>query len=101
MYLTLYSVKYEKNGFSALADYKTTGKRFTLTANTKWTDPYAVFNLRLMYIFLPFKNVRHLERIQISAGGYIENVFCEKYEVMSGYPQPERNFSATLKISYK
>ena len=62
-----------KNGFSGNASYGMTGKIPMNDANTKYTDAYALLNIKTAYAFTIFK----ILKIELNAG--INNVLNEKY----------------------
>lgn len=73
--------------FSLGAALLVEGERYDNAANTRKIDSYVKFDLRGEYQFN-----EHL-RIQ----GRIENLFNERYETISFYRQPGRNFFVTLR----
>ncbi|MBN2541242.1 TonB-dependent receptor [bacterium] len=72
---------------------RTIGKKFILPANTKWTEPYSIWDLYGKYS-------HSLGLWEFTITSTIENIFGEEYEVLAGYPMPGRNFELNLGLRY-
>ena len=93
-YIQKLSFEINKFDFSLDVDYQNVGKRYELTANTKWTDPYQILDANLGYtLFLG----RFVADFQFG----LRNILDERYELLKGYPVAGRNLYLTMKFSYK
>jgi len=92
-YLQQAQINLRYKNFQLGLDSRMIGKRYILAANTKWTEPYSVWNIRAGYSFSIYK-------IRISVNASAENIFDEDYEVLVGYPMPGRSFSVGLGLRF-
>jgi len=72
-------------------DYTAVGKRYLLEANTKWTEPYGVFDISAGY-------AHSIGSFELKGEIGIRNMFEESYEIINGYPMPGRSFYMRLNI---
>ncbi len=80
-------------GVSFAADGIWTGKQYILAANTKWSEPYTVWNTSVSYALI-------FGALKVTLSGTCDNVLDTRYETMPGYPMPGRGFSATISAVY-
>ncbi len=92
-YLQQAQINLRYKDFRLGLDSRMIGKRYILAANTKWTEPYSVWNIRAGYSF-------SVHKIRISVSASAENIFDKDYEVLVGYPMPGRSFSAGIGLRF-
>lgn len=90
-YLEKWDLSLNHFGLELAVSATNTGKKFTLPANTKWTDSYNILDSRISWL-LPFKKFR------ISSSFLVKNITDICYETMPGYPAIGRNYQIILTV---
>ena len=69
------------------------GKRYTLAANTKWTEPYETWDAHVEYR-------RKIGPLDAAFRFDIANLTDEKYEILNGFPMPGRSWRFGIDARY-
>ena len=90
-YLSKFTAELTYGKASLRGDYTAVGKRYLLEANTKWTEPYGVFDISAGY-------AHSIGSFELKGEIGIRNMLEESYEIINGYPMPGRSFYGRLNI---
>ncbi|MGC9315066.1 MAG: TonB-dependent receptor [bacterium] len=93
-YLSKFTAELTYGKASIRGDYTAVGKRYLLEANTKWTEPYGLFDISADY-------APSIAGFKLKAEIGIRNILDESYEIISGYPMPGRSYYGRLNIERK
>jgi len=80
--------------FEPSISHRYASRRYTLESNTKWEDPYSIFDTSITY---SFKLLKLRNKITFRT----DNIFDDAYSIINESPMPGRTYSINYTINLK